>query len=171
MRYLILALAATMPFTARSEPYAGILAGQFDYEETGIELNMVGATGRIGYQLAPWLGVEARYGASGSDTSGGLEFEIDSVASALAKFSWGLPGDPRIRLYALAGQSQVEMSATLGSVTVSDDDDGSSYGVGVELYGAERDAINIEWVRYLDIDDNGIEYTIDHWGIGYVHWF
>ena len=161
--------AGTM--SASAEYYAGGMIGRFSYEDAAGELNMTGVTGRLGYQVSPWFGVEGRIGTGGSDQFAGVDFELDNFVSGFANFSWALPVDERIRLYGLAGFTRGEGSASVGSVGLSEDDSGFSYGVGVELYGTQDDAINVEWVRYLDTDEFGIDYTVDHWGLGYVHYF
>jgi len=48
----------------------------------------------------------------------------------------------------VAGYSQVSFKGSLGNASDQDDEDGFSYGVGVEVYG-----FNVEYMQYLDTSD------------------
>jgi hypothetical protein len=43
--------------------------------------------------------------------------------------------------------------------------------LGIELYGDDRNAVTLEWIRYADGDVNNVDYKLESANIGYVHRF
>jgi hypothetical protein len=76
--------------------------------------------------------------------------------------------DPRIRLYALGGVTRFS-----GNVPGFRDvgETGMAYGLGVELYGDEYNALTLEWLRFAVGDIHNVDYRLESAGLGFVHRF
>lgn len=173
---LTISLLASVP-SAYAGPYWGIELGEskldVDTIFTGIgsydtDVSMTGLTARLGYAPSDYLGLEARLGFTRDnnwvlrdDTGTRLmdgEVEVERFASILIKAGFN-PAE-RVKLYLLGGYSNARLdletknpSAWSVKKTLS----GVSYGAGIEFYGTEHTALNLEWVHILDDDDVKID--------------
>ncbi len=142
--------------------------------DQGNSFNMKGVMARAAYEISRELAVEAHIGTTDDDQSttfGGavpVSLRINVLAGVFAKYSW-VHEETRgwARLYGLLGASFVDVEAEAQSTTANDNDTGLSYGVGVDLFGSDRTAIVLEWVRYLDKSN----FTIDTPMVGVVRRF
>ncbi|MCU7948113.1 MAG: hypothetical protein KZQ72_15985 [Candidatus Thiodiazotropha sp. (ex Cardiolucina cf. quadrata)] len=51
------------------------------------------------------------------------------------------------------------------------DETSLGYGLGIELYGHERNALTLEWIRYADNDIHNVDYKVESVNLGYLHRF
>jgi opacity protein-like surface antigen len=155
--------------------FFGIEVGQMELDpDDGENFEFPAGTGRVGYHFTDWLGVEGRAGFTGEDGVGDVDVRIPYFVSALARVGW-LPADRGFGVYGLAGvtQAKFEASTDFFGIEVGNDetDDGFSFGGGVELYFDERNGLNVEYMRYLDGELDGVDYELNHIGVGYVRRF
>ncbi len=153
---LLLALGSTSAAYAaeggRPAWYVGLTATSFDFERTGLlshSYNTHGYMGILGVDLGPYLAVEVRGGQGDSDRdANGLSLMAREVTAAYGRLN--LPLDEgKVVVYALGGFAAVNVKGELGAVTHTKTISGSSYGVGIELYGSRSTALRAEYVRYL----------------------
>lgn len=120
------------------------------------DAEMGAITGRLGYEVFPWLSAEGRFtkGVRDDDvtlTGGTGSLQLDQAYGLYGKFS--LPTDINLTPYALLGYGQAEVSLNLPSgETVNADDSGLSYGIGVDLCKDHPVCLNLEYMQFLDED-------------------
>lgn len=161
---LVTIAALLVPIGANAEktPYFGVGVINWMYDPDRLDdVEAAGALFTLGSQLNPNFSVEGRFATGGSDTVRTLDadVELDSLLSIMAKPHTS--GD-NVRGYGLLGFSDVDLSADRGGRSASADDNGFSYGAGVEFAVGKSGWINFEYANYLDEDD----YTFDGWTIG-----
>ena len=120
------------------------LSGDAVDDDIDIEYGII----RIGVTLNENIAVEGRLGAGNDDDrSGGIKYELESIGGIYGLYHFRMSPDASV--YAIAGWSAGEVKGTIdtptGRQSDQEDDDGLSYGVGVELFG-----VSIEAMRYLD---------------------
>lgn len=144
--------------------YFGGNYSRFEFSDASVDqdetVNPDGITLRIGVEPVKWLGLEAR-GAVGIKedkrefTGGSLAFDLDELYGAYAKV--GVPVGDVVMPYAIAGYSRVKGSANLTVLGVSTSEtetwEDQSIGAGVDFNLTESLALNVEYMRYLDKDD------------------
>lgn len=116
--------------------------------DRGSSRDDVGLRVRGGAQFNDYFALEGHLGTGGSD--GGAE--LDYLAGAYAKGI--IPVAPEVRLYGLAGFSEVEIS--------DDRESGFSYGAGAEMDVAPNLSVGADYMRYLDKS----AYTFDAASVG-----
>ncbi|MCH4811832.1 porin family protein [Vreelandella neptunia] len=116
--------------------------------ERGSSRDDVGLRLRGGAQFNDYFALEGHLGTGGSD--GGAD--LDHLAGAYAKGIF--PVAPEVRLYGLAGFTEVEVSDNRES--------GFSYGGGAEMDVATNLSVGADYMRYLDKSD----YTFDAASVG-----
>ena len=104
--------------------------------DRGSTRDAVGLRLRGGAQFNDYFAVEGHLGTGGSDG----EAELDYIAGAYAKGI--VPVAPDIRLYGLAGFTEVDIN--------SDRESGFSYGAGAEMDIAPNVSVGADYMRYLD---------------------
>jgi hypothetical protein len=152
---------------------AGLWSVSYNPDE-GDSFTMQGLMLRAAYEFSPALSVEAHLGTTEDDTQttfGGtvpVTLQINALGGVYGKYSWIYSQKQGwARFYGLLGMSFVDVEAKGQGMTANDNDTGLSYGVGLDLFGSDRTAIVLEWVRYLDQSD----YTIETPMIGVVRRF
>ncbi|SER93564.1 outer membrane autotransporter barrel domain-containing protein/outer membrane insertion C-terminal signal [Vreelandella subterranea] len=108
----------------------------------------VGLRLRGGAQFNDYFALEGHLGTGGSD--GGAE--LDHLAGAYAKGI--IPVAPEVRLYGLAGFTEVDFD--------SDRESDFSYGAGAEMDVAPNVSLGADYMRYLDKSS----YTFDAASVG-----
>ena len=152
----------------------GVQAGSTDYHvEQTDKVTLTTISGRLGWDVFPWLAIEARALTSGSasNNTGISDLSIAYMGSAFARFSLAASRSTRVKLYALGGYSIGQLRYTESGVDKHFNANGVSYGAGVELYADDNNGINFEWCRLVDASDSGKNYTINQFALGYVHRF
>lgn len=112
--------------------------------DSGSSSDDVGLRLRGGAQFNDFFALEGHLGAGGSD--------LDYLAGAYGKGI--IPVAPEVRLYGLAGFTEVELD--------SDRESGFSYGAGAEVDVAPNLSVGADYMRYLDKSD----YTFDAASVG-----
>lgn len=116
--------------------------------DRGSSRDDVGLRLRGGAQFNDYFALEGHLGTGGSDDGA----ELDYLAGAYAKGI--IPVAPEVRLYGLAGFSEVEIS--------DDRESGFSYGAGAEMDITRNLSAGADYMRYLDKS----AYTFDAASIG-----
>ncbi|MDH4189047.1 MAG: porin family protein [Betaproteobacteria bacterium] len=178
---ILLLVAIALPVQAADpdpDYYGGLMLGVADYGETGIGYNMSTATGRLGYQMARFLAIEARgtLGGDGKMSGAGIAdstYRIKAMGSLLGKLSWQLSSDSETYLHALFGMSGALTTATAPGVSKNYKLRGGSFGIGLDLFADRNRAINFEWMQDLKGKVKGTtnKYTLTHFGVGYLQRF
>ena len=104
--------------------------------ERGSSRDDVGLRLRGGAQFNDYFALEGHLGTGGSD--GGAE--LNHVAGAYANGI--VPIAPEVRLYGLAGFTEVDIN--------SDRETGFSYGAGAEMDISSNVSVGADYMRYLD---------------------
>lgn len=136
--------------------YVGALASHYTYEESGYseELNPTGLTLRGGYFVTDFIAVEGRLGTGvNDDTVGGtnIDAKLDQVMGVYAVGN--LPVNDVFEIYGLLGFSYAEATISNRFASLSFDDDGFSYGAGVQVNFTPEVSGQLEYVSYLDKSD------------------
>ncbi|MGO1535017.1 MAG: porin family protein [Halomonas sp.] len=157
---LLSSAAATTAVSATANSagagYVGALASHytFDVEGASDDLNPTGVTLRGGYFLTDYVAVEGRLGTGLSDdniSGTNADVELDQLMGVYALGQ--LPVNDVFSLYGLLGFSYAEATVSAPGVSVSDDDDGFSYGVGAQVNFTPQVVGQLEYVSYLDKSD------------------
>jgi outer membrane autotransporter protein len=148
--------AVTASANSAGSSYVGVLASHYSYEESGYseELNPTGLTLRGGHFLTDNFAVEGRLGTGlNDDTVSGtnVDVELDQVVGVYAVGH--LPVSDVFSFYGLLGFSYAEATLSVPGASVSGDDDGFSYGAGVEVNFTPAISGQLEYVSYLDKSD------------------
>lgn len=129
-------------------------------------------TGRAGWKLLPYAGVEAEASVGVEDetfdvsiggTGGTIELKHDVAAYAVAF----LPLGEHLELFARAGYGSTSIESSVPAVSVLGDGESLNYGFGASVfYGA--DGLRADWTRKDFTDDGG---ETDTWSVSYVRRF
>ena len=163
-----LAFAVALPVTAAAGPYVGVnytradLSGALDADFDTIAI-------KGGYEFTNWLALEARYGASFSDSSYRetfgpftirVKYQVEHYYGAYGRLT--LPNSTLFKPYVIAGYTEAELKETahvndykLGSSTIRGE--AFSYGAGVNLEFSERFSVNAEYMRLIDKGDADLD--------------
>ena len=142
----------------------GVQIGSTDYHvEQADKVSLTSFSGRLGWDVFPWLAIEARVLTSGSasNNTGITDLSIPYLGSAYARFSLAASRSAQVKLYALGGYSVGQLKYTTSGVDTHFNTNGISYGAGVELYATDNDGVNFEWCRLVDASSGGKNYTIN----------
>jgi len=183
VKHIILSALFLFPMVADAEIFAdnseiegsnyfGINFLGLKYEEDALDFHETGAALRLGHEFNSYFAIEGQIGAGLTDDKlfGVVDIGVDYLVGLYARanvFLWS----PSARLYALVGVTHGKITAEAFGISDTLRDTELGYGVGVELYGNSRNAINLELMRYMDGEDDGFDYTVDAFSIGYIHRF
>jgi len=136
--------------------YVGGLLSHYSYDESGVSetLNPTGITVRGGYFLVDNFALEARLGTGLSDDSvNGLpvDLELDQLFGVYAVGH--LPVNNAFSFYGILGFSYAEATVSAPGVSVTADDDGFSFGAGVQVNFTPQVSGQLEYVSYLNKSD------------------
>ncbi|MBV2122580.1 MAG: hypothetical protein B6D70_08645 [gamma proteobacterium symbiont of Stewartia floridana] len=149
--------------------YFGVMLASPQYKEddSNTDFRGTGLIARGGREFFKYFAVEGHFGIFSGDTVNDTTYQIDYMGSLFARGNLFL-FDDRARAYALVG-----LTYFAGDVPrfKGDDDIAPAFGLGLELYGNERNAITLEAMRYADGDLHNVDYKIDSINVGYQHRF
>ena len=152
--------------------YYGITVGGIEYDEKNFSDSLMAITGRLGYTYNELVDFEGRVIYTTPAEDSGAKLRTNWMVSALARFNWPMQADDGlINPHALLGVTSVETRASAGTTKDTETNTGLSYGVGIDLFANEKSGINFEWIHYMDSKARGEEFTMDYFGIGYIHKF
>ncbi len=126
---------------------------------------------KFGYHFTNFFAAEVQYvKVQGVELDDGTTFDIDFLSSAFFRFD--LPFRSVVP-YVLAGGSYMNWRYEKpilagGTIQIRETSFAPAFGGGVEIYGGEYTAFNINWTRYM-FDPNGLNHDAISFGI--VHWF
>lgn len=136
--------------------YVGALASHYTFDVDGAseDLNPTGLTVRGGYFFADNFAVETRLGTGlNDDTISGTDVDIE-LDQLFGVYAVGhLPVNDAFSFYGLIGFSYAEATLSNRFASISDDDDGFSYGAGVEVNFTPQVSGQLEYVSYLSKSD------------------
>lgn len=183
LRWSLLFLALLFPISASAEIFAessGIsgnsyfgvnLQGLRYSEDPEFNAHETGLGFRLGREFGNYLAVEGHVGIGlDNDTSMGVEVGVDYLAGVYLRgnmFLW----DPRARVYGLVGVTYGKVTSLAFGLSDTNTDTEMGYGIGFEFYGDSRNAINLEFMRYMDGEEDGDDYELDAFNLGYTHRF
>lgn len=168
IRMLLSASAATLAIASVASADAGdfrLSGGYTHIDAEGADFDA--ATVRAGYDFTEFFGIEAQgdIGIKGDTVAvGATNVDVD-MDYALSGFVVGrLPVADNANLFARAGYTTASFDASAAGVTLSDDDDGFSYGVGGEWFfdgvnGVRFDITRTEFDNAGDVDSIGLSYV------------
>ncbi|MDO6678382.1 outer membrane beta-barrel protein [Shewanella sp. 4_MG-2023] len=122
-----------------------------DLGSTSINNSLLGAV--IGYQFIQNFAVEFRgYGSVSEDEIAGIDLEIESNISLLAKGI--LPVHQHFNVYGLVGYGTIK-----GSIdSISENESSFQFGVGMGINNGSPLELQVEWLRIVD-DNFGLPST------------
>lgn len=149
--------------------YFGVIVASPQYKEddSSTDFRGTGLIARGGREFTKYFAVEGHFGVFSGDTVNGNDYQIDYMASIFARGNLYL-FDSRARVYALGGITRLTGDVP-GFTGVNDT--ALAIGLGLELYGNERNAITLEWMRYADGDIHDVDYKLESVNLGYLHRF
>jgi hypothetical protein len=149
--------------------YIGVMVSSPQYKEddSNTDFRSAGLLVRGGMEVNKFLAVEGHFGLFGEDTVNESSYQIEYLGSIYARGNFPLINN-RIRLYALGGVTRFSGKVPGFS---SVDDTGIGYGLGMELYGDEQNALTLEWLRFAVGDIHNVDYTLESASLGFVHRF
>lgn len=160
----LLALAA--PASAqvgRTGAYVGLGATHFSVED----VDVVGATGRLGYRFHPNFGVEgeASFGIDGDEADVlGTPVDVD-LENQYGAYAVGfLPVTSNVELLGRVGWTSIDAEGSFGGFTAGAEDDGLGLGVGAQWHVNDRFAIRGDYTR-LSADGSDDIDGIDAFGL------
>jgi opacity protein-like surface antigen len=107
----------------------------------------------LGYDLHPYLGLEAQFGmgvAKGNATlnSSNIRTSINSVIGIYLKPQYAIT--PKLKVYGKVGRAEVRMSSTApNTASQSFSGSGNSYGLGASYEFSEDLSATLEYMSYL----------------------
>lgn len=158
----LLAIMASTPTLADTagESYLGGQFSQITYDEDGFsDAEPTAIIGRLGYFFADHFAIETRLGFGLADDSisvpgGEIDLEVDSM---IGFYGLGnLPVTDVFSVYALAGLTRGELTASANGYSFTADDSGFSYGAGVQARFNKSVSAHLEYMSYLDESDYSV---------------
>ncbi len=141
--------------------YAGVGGTYFNANDADVDVT--GATGRLGYRFTPNFGVEgeASFGIDG-DTADVLGTPVDvDLDDQFGVYAVGfLPVSQNIELLGRVGYATIDASGSFGGFSVGTDDDGIAAGVGAQWQLASNFAVRGEYTRLASEDDGVNAYSL-----------
>lgn len=158
-----LPVAADIYKSGAGSLYAGANYTFVDLEGNGLDSDLGTLSAKVGANITPYFGLEARAGFGVKDDSITSTTDLSANAFYGGYATLNLANESPATPYAILGFTRYELeldNTFLG--TTRDDESDLSYGLGVNLAITEALSGNLEYMRYFDKDD----VTIDGIGVG-----
>lgn len=152
---VLLALAGNS-FAASLGPYGGIQYSSVEDDEN-TELGLLSA--RLGTFLTDNLSAEVRIGTgvkdhSEYDSTLATKFTVEADQLIGAYLRGGVFVSPSVYPYVIVGYSQLDYTVSIdGLGSMSDDESGTSLGLGIEFFVGKNLGLTLEAMRLLDEED------------------
>lgn len=147
-------------FGASLGPYGGIQYSSIEDDENA-DLGVLNA--RLGTFMTENLSVEARIGTGISDHSeevAGVKATVEADTVVGAYLRGGIFITPTLYPYLIVGYTQFDYTISAqGFGSMSDDESGTSLGLGAEFFLSKNAGITLEVMRLLDEDDVELDST------------
>ncbi|MGD8569152.1 MAG: outer membrane beta-barrel protein [Gammaproteobacteria bacterium] len=166
----------------RNKLYIGANLGFFDEVIEG-NGSVLGFNALVGYDLASFLAVETQLGYTGDEAEVSNGTDSASLKTHIVYVSAYLRGNWRFdefTPYVFGGYTfmyaDFKASTTLSfpglpsSVNDSENFDGVSYGIGIDLYGNSTTALSFKWIRVIDFAEEDGDGELDNWVLGLTHY-
>lgn len=172
MKKIAVAIAIIVGFSGSvqaQEVYYGVSISVIDYAEIGETATLNAITARLGTNFNENFSGEIRAGFGvGDDTVDfGIDVDIELDTMYGAYLRGGIPVNDSFFPYVVVGYTRGEVTASVGSESVSNSESDTSFGVGADFTISDNASINFEYMNYLD--KNGAE--IDGFSIGFTSRF
>jgi hypothetical protein len=144
-----------------------VASPQYKEDDSNADFRGSGLIARGGREFSRYFAIEGHFGIFSGDTVDDTTYQIDYMTSLFVRGNLFL-FDDRARIYLMQG-----FTYFTGDVPrfKGEDDVALAFGLGLELYGNERNAITFEAMRYADGELHNVDYKIDSINIGYLHRF
>lgn len=162
---VLFSLTSTITQAAPLTNYVSVGGGALTFDDSVDVVNPTQVYARIGHNFTPHFGVGVEANTSlVEDSLYGLDY---SVTASFLYLKGSLPIGSNSKLYAVAGPTYVELTGSLGGISVSTDDNDVGFGVGYEYSFNKRHGVSADYTQYYD--DGGVKvYSVN---IGYVAYF
>lgn len=149
---LIILISPLTVFAANTGGYYALGGGLLSFDDGYDTIEPKQIVARVGYDFNEFLGI----GFEGAfsllpDEIAGVDFD---VFTSFLYFKASVPLGESARFYAMFGSTNVELTGTYNSYSVSADDNGTGTGFGVEL-NLDHGAFFIDYINYFE--DNGVD--------------
>jgi outer membrane immunogenic protein len=160
-------LAVATPASAqsgRTGAYAGVGGTWFSADD----VDVTGATGRLGYRFHPNFGIEgeASFGIEGDEADFlGTPVDVD-LDSQYGVYAVGfLPVTDRVELLGRVGWATIDAQGTLGDFSAGADDDGIGVGIGAQYHVTDNFAVRGDYTRLAAESEDDGDDGVDAFGI------
>ena len=149
--------------------YFGVILASPQYKEddSNTDFRGAGLIARGGREFFKYFSLEGHFGIFSGDTVDDNEYKIDYMTSLFARGNLYL-FDDRAKVYLMTGFTF--FSGDIPGFNGAEDF-APAFGLGVEFYGDERNALTLEAIRYADADYHNVDYKIESINLGYLHRF
>lgn len=150
--------------------YAGLGATHY----SAGDVDVAGATGRLGYKFHRNFGVEgeASFGIQGDEADFlGTPVDVD-LDNQYGVYAVGfLPVTQNLELLGRVGWASIEAQGTLGDFTAGASDDGIGVGVGAQYHFTPNFAVRADYTRLASETENDDDDGVDAIGLSGIYSF
>ena len=152
--------------------FAGIGAGLVTSDDSSETIEPVNLylRGGLGINERFDVGVEVTSTIS-DDGVGSVDYDLETTL-VFIKINFDL-GDSKT-IYAILGSASIEITEKQRGTSVTFDDSGTAFGVGIEFWNSDNSAFIVDYISYYDDDEfDGVsgDLTVDGLNLGYVSYF
>ncbi|MDX2274953.1 MAG: porin family protein [Hyphomonadaceae bacterium] len=161
------ALAAIATPAAAQSGDTGLYAGLGGTWFSADDVDVTGATGRVGYRFTPNFGVEgeASFGIEGDEAEFlGTPVDVD-LDNQYGAYAVGfLPLTERMELLGRVGWASIDAQGSIGDFSAGAEDDGLGVGVGAQYHFTDHFALRGDYTRLTADNDDGDD-GVDTFGV------
>lgn len=154
-----LGAAALLAPAASAQIYGGAGYSVFTADVDGEDATVGGIIGRLGYKTNPFFGVEGELAIGvQEDSFDVLGTTVDvSLENSYGVYAVGWLPVPMIGdLFARVGYANLEVEASAGGLSASEDGSGIAYGAGAQISPFPFTKLRLEYTRY-EPDDGEVD--------------
>ena len=169
---LVISLLLCAPAQAENRWFAGGAAGLASFDDEADVVDTGNLYLKFGYAFGDYLEVGASYGFTLlTDDINNIDHDLDI---GLVYVKGKLPINDNSQLYLMIGATQLKLSEAIRDSASSVEDNGSGFGIGVEVLGENSIGYSVEYVIYYDDDEfDGVDIDVISSGFnfGFVKYF
>jgi len=163
----ILTIFISFTAAARSSPpgaYWSLGGSLLTFDDGFDSIEPIQVFGRLGYDFNANFGIGVEGGFSLIDDEiGGVDFDVTTTFLYL---KGSIPVGDDAKIYAMIGPANVELTASLGGISISADDSDTGIGFGFEK-AIDSYSISVDYIIYND--DSGVD--VNAINLGFVSYF